>query len=56
MKYYHGSPIGGLTELLPFLSEHQDLRQTMEKYNLTEKPDDEMSMFIKEHFREIWVE
>ena len=62
--YYIDAIRSGAFHIKPFeaISEkerefvHQDLRQTMEKYNLTEKPDDEMSMFIKEHFRAIWVE
>ena len=89
MTFYHGSPVGGLNELKPFLSEHKkqyvyftqnpvvallyavhsvdkpfsyypygfdkdDLKQTIQKHNLKQLPDNSMSRFIREHFPEVW--
>ena len=63
-EYYIGCAKSGVFCIKPFeaISEkemefvYQDLRQSMAKYDLKEKPDDEMSIFIKQHFQKIWVE
>ena len=33
---------------------HNDLKQTIQKHNLKQFPDNSMSRFIREHFPEVW--
>lgn len=35
-------------------SVYDDLKQTIQKYNLKQFPDNSMSRFIREHFQEVW--
>ena len=35
-------------------SVHNDLKQTIQKHNLKQFPDNSMSRFIREHFPEVW--
>lgn len=33
---------------------YDDLKQTIQKHNLKQLPDNSMSRFIREHFPEVW--
>ena len=33
---------------------YDDLKQTIQKHNLKQFPDNSMSRFIREHFQEVW--
>lgn len=35
-------------------SVYDDLKQTIQKHNLKQFPDNSMSRFIREHFQEVW--
>ena len=35
-------------------SVYDDLKQTIQKHNLKQLPDNSMSRFIREHFPEVW--
>lgn len=63
MILYHGSPMGGLAELTPFLSEHgkpyiyfADNPLVALLYACRDVQDTEhaMSIFLQRHFPEVW--